>query len=140
MLGLLNRVLDKPDAGKLLLRISFGVLMIFHGWHKVLAGVGAISGMLESAGLPSFIAYGVYFGEVAAPILLILGILTRPAALVMAGTMVVAQFLAAPAGFVSLAKTGAWGAEPTAVFFFAALAIALLGSGKYSVMSNPNLR
>lgn len=140
MLGLINRVLDKADAGKLPLRLAFGILLIFHGWHKMVDGVGAIAGMLTNAGLPTFIAYGVFAGEVVAPILLILGILTRPSALVVAGTMVVAQLLAAPAGFISLAKTCAWGAEPTAVFFFAALAIALLGSGKYSVMSNPNLR
>ncbi|MGK2888981.1 MAG: DoxX family protein [Candidatus Malihini olakiniferum] len=140
MLGLINRVLDKPDAGKLLLRLAFGILLIFHGWHKIVDGVDAIAGMLTNAGLPTFIACGVFAGEVVSPILLILGILTRPSALVVAGTIVVAQFLAAPASFVSLVKTGAWGAEPTAVFFFSALAISMLGSGKYSVMSNPNLR
>lgn len=140
MLDSINRVLDKPDFGKLLLRLSFGGLMIFHGWHKVLAGVGGIGGMLEAAGLPSFIAYGVFLGEIVAPILIILGILTRPAALVMAGTMVVAQLLSAPDAFFTLAKTGAWGIEGTAVYFFAGLVIALLGSGRYSVMSNPRLR
>lgn len=140
MLDTINRVLDKPDCGKLLLRVSFSVLMLLHGWHKVMGGVDGIQGMLANSGLPSFVAYGVYVGEIVAPILIILGILTRPAALVLAGTMVVAQLLAYPAAVFTFTKTGAWGAENTAVFFFAGLAIALLGSGKYSVVSNPRWR
>lgn len=78
MLGILdgiNRLLDKPDFGKLFLRVSFSVLMLFHGWHKVHGGIGAIEGMLTNAGLPAFIGYGVYAGEVIIPILMILGIL-----------------------------------------------------------------
>ncbi|MBN3173239.1 DoxX family protein [Pectobacterium brasiliense] len=143
MLGILdsvNRLLDKPDFGKLFLRVSFSVLMLFHGWHKVHGGIGAIEGMLTSAGLPAFVGYGVYVGEVITPILMILGILTRPSALIFSFTMVVATLLVHPGGFVTLAKTGAWGIEGTAVFFFAGIAIALLGSGKYSVMSNPRWR
>ncbi|MDY4333793.1 DoxX family protein [Pectobacterium brasiliense] len=143
MLGILdgvNRLLDKPDFGKLFLRVSFSVLMLFHGWHKVHGGIGGIEGMLASAGLPAFIGYGVYVGEVITPILMILGILTRPSALIFSFTMVVATLLVHPDGFITLAKTGAWGVEGTAVFFFAGIAIALLGSGKYSVMSNPRWR
>ncbi|GKW14183.1 GntR family transcriptional regulator [Pectobacterium actinidiae] len=143
MLGILdgvNRLLDKPDFGKLFLRVSFSVLMLFHGWHKVHGGIGGIEGMLAGAGLPAFIGYGVYVGEVITPILMILGILTRPSALIFSFTMVVATLLVHPDGFVTLAKTGAWGVEGTAVFFFAGIAIALLGSGKYSVMSNPRWR
>ncbi|WP_323129421.1 DoxX family protein, partial [Klebsiella pneumoniae] len=41
-------------------------------------------GLLAAQGLPGFIAYGVLVGEVVAPCLLILGVLTRPAALVLA--------------------------------------------------------
>ncbi|WP_409306772.1 DoxX family protein [Pectobacterium sp. B1J-3] len=140
MLDSINRVLDKPDFGKLLLRVSFSVLMLFHGWHKVHGGIGGIEGMLTAAGIPAFVGYGVYVGEVVTPLLMILGILTRPSALIFSSTMVVATLLVHPEGFVSLAKTGAWGVEGTAVFFFAGLAIALLGSGKYSVMSNPRWR
>lgn len=143
MLGILdsvNRLLDKPDFGKLFLRVSFSILMLFHGWHKVHGGIGAIEGMLTSAGLPAFVGYGVYVGEVITPILMILGILTRPSALIFSFTMVVATLLVNSGGFATLAKTGAWGVEGTAVFFFAGIAIALLGSGKYSVMSNPRWR
>ncbi|PWC11168.1 GntR family transcriptional regulator [Brenneria roseae subsp. americana] len=140
MLDSINRVLDKPDFGKLLLRLSFSILMLFHGWHKVHGGIGSVEGMLTAAGIPTFVGYGVYIGEVAMPVLMILGILTRPAALIFSFTMVVAALLSNPAAFAMLTKTGAWGVEPAAVFFFAGLAIALLGSGKYSVMSNPRWR
>ncbi|WP_409158970.1 DoxX family protein [Pectobacterium sp. B2J-2] len=144
MLGILdgvNRLLDKPDFGKLFLRVSFSVLMLFHGWHKIHGGIGAIEGMLTSAGLPAFIGYGVYVGEVITPILMILGIFIRPSALIFSFTMVAATMLVHMNTFFTLnAKTGAWVAESTAVFFFAGIAIALLGSGKYSVMSNPRWR
>jgi putative oxidoreductase len=43
--------------------------------------------MLVEKGLPGFIAYGVLIGEVVAPILII-RVFTRPAALVLAFTMV----------------------------------------------------
>jgi putative oxidoreductase len=49
--------------------------------------------LLVEKGLPGFIAYGVLIGEVVAPILIILGFLTRPAALVLAFTMVVAWLM-----------------------------------------------
>ncbi|MEI7375209.1 DoxX family protein [Dickeya chrysanthemi] len=140
MLDRVNQLLDKPDCGKLVLRLSFSILVLFHGVHKLIAGVGGIQGMLAAHGLPGFIAYGVFIGEVIAPVLMILGILTRPAALSFAFTMIVAFALAHPEAIFTLDKTGAWGIENVAVYFFAGIAIALLGSGKYSVMSNPRWR
>ena len=67
--------------------------MLFHGLHKLFGGVGFISGMLVEKGLPGFIAYGVLIGEVVAPILSIVGLFTRPAALVLAFTMIVAWLM-----------------------------------------------
>ncbi|NUA42995.1 hypothetical protein HAT93_00608 [Dickeya solani] len=96
--------------------------------------------MLAAHGLPGFIAYGVFMGEVLMPVLMILGILTRPAALIFSCTMVAALLLAEPQALFMLEKTGAWGAEGVAVYFLAGIAIALLGSGKYSVMSDPRWR
>ena len=87
LLNAVNKTLSHEDAGKLLLRLAVGGLMLFHGLHKLIDGVDGISGMLVAKGLPGFIAYGVLVGEVVAPCLLILGVLTRPAALVLAFTM-----------------------------------------------------
>ena len=48
------------DAGKLVLRLAVGVLMLLHGIHKLLHGVDGIAGMLAGMGLPAFLAYGNY--------------------------------------------------------------------------------
>lgn len=72
-LAAFNRALDKNDAGKLLLRLAVGGLMLFHGLHKLFDGVGGIQSLLAAHGLPEFIAYGTLVGEVAAPLLIVLG-------------------------------------------------------------------
>ncbi len=62
LLNTVNRRLSHDDAGKLLLRLAVGGLMLFHGIHKLIDGVDGISGMLAAQGLPGFIAYGVLVG------------------------------------------------------------------------------
>ena len=136
LLNAVNRTLSHEDFGKLLLRLVVGGLMLFHGLHKLIGGVDGISAMLVAKGLPGFIAYGVLVGEVVAPILLILGVLTRPAALVLAFTMVVAWLMVGLGETVALEKTGAWAIESLVYFFVAALAIAFIGAGKYSLGDN----
>lgn len=109
-----------------------GGLMLFHGLHKLIGGVDGINAMLVAKGFRGFIAYGVLVGEVVAPILTILGILTRPAALVLAFTMIVAWLMVELGETAALEKTGAWAIEST-LFFIAALAIAFMGAGKYAL-------
>lgn len=120
MLNAVNKTLSHDDAGKLLLRLAVGGLMLFHGLHKLLDGVGGISGMLVAKGLPGFIAYGVLVGEVVAPCLLILGVLTRPAALVLAFTMVVAWLMVGLGKTFALDAVGAWAIENLVYFFVGA--------------------
>lgn len=72
--------------------------------------------MLVAKGLPGFIAYGVLVGEVVAPCLLILGILTRPAALVLAFTMVVAWLMVGTGKTFALDAVGAWAIESLVYF------------------------
>ena len=50
------------DLGKLVLRVSVGVLILLHGIFKLQNGVDGIAGMLGNNGLPAFLAYGVYIG------------------------------------------------------------------------------
>ena len=61
------------DLGKLLLRVTVGGLMLFHGLFKLTHGIDFISGMLHDIGAPVGLAYGVYMGEVIRPVLMILG-------------------------------------------------------------------
>jgi putative oxidoreductase len=123
-----------PDLGRLVLRLAIGGLMLFHGVAKLSSGVGTIASRLQGAGLPGFIAYGVYLGEVVAPILILLGVWTRPAALVLAFNMVVAILLA-HAGDITRLEHGAWAIELQMMYLMGAVAIALLGAGRLSLRS-----
>ncbi len=121
------------DMGKLVLRLSVGVLMLLHGIFKLQNGVGGIAGMLGSQGLPGFLAYGVYLGEVVGPVLVIIGLYTRVGAVLIIGNMLVALALAHSQELFSLGSMGGWALELQGMFLFGAVAIALLGAGKYSV-------
>ncbi|WP_312311554.1 DoxX family protein [Atlantibacter sp.] len=133
VIGAVNSALSKDDLGKLLLRLSVGGLMLFHGLHKLFDGVDGIAGMLAAHGIPGFVAYGVLLGEVVAPVLIILGVLTRLSALGLAFTMVVAWLLVGLNNTFMLDKVGAWAIESLVYFFVAALAIAFLGAGRYAL-------
>ncbi|WP_066288703.1 DoxX family protein [Arthrobacter sp. B6] len=116
-----------------ILRIVLGFLFAAHGWQKfnewTIAGTQA-----------SFAKMGVPAAEIAAPavavlelgggIALILGVLTRVFALLLALDMLGALFLVhAPAGV--FAATG--GYELVLLLAAAALAVALTGAGRISV-------
>ena len=90
------------DIGKLILRVSIAVLMLFHGFAKLQNGIDGIKFLVTSAGLPEFFAYGVFLGEVVFPILIILGLFTRISSFFFAFTMVFAVFLAHSADIFTL--------------------------------------
>lgn len=122
------------DTGKLILRLAAGVLLAFHGISKLRHGIAWMAGPLHAHHLPAFIAYGVYVAEVIAPVLLIVGILTRPAALVIVFELSMALFLVlGDKTFAITAQTGALGGELQFLYIFAALSIALLGSGRFAL-------
>ena len=77
-----HRIPTYDDAGKLLLRLLLSILILFHGVSKLIGGVGFIGGMLAKAGLPAGPGYLVYIGEVVAPLLILVGLYTRAAALI----------------------------------------------------------
>ena len=121
----LNALFDHPRFGTILLRWTLAILMIFHGWAKVTGGVGGIEGMLVGKGLPAFLAYGVYIGELVAPLFLLIGLWVVPAALVIAINMAVAVALAHMTHFMDITASGGWRLELQAFFFMTALVVAL---------------
>jgi putative oxidoreductase len=121
------------DYGKLLLRLTIGALLLFHGIAKLKGGIGWMAGPLGGVGLPAFVGYGVYVGEVVAPLLLIAGKWTRLAGLVVAFNMLAAILLARRADIASLNQGGGWAIELEMLFLLGGIAIFLLGSGRYAV-------
>jgi putative oxidoreductase len=128
-----NTPADTLDAGKLVLRAVLAAMLLFHGISKMHSGIGFVADMLAKAGLPVVFGYGVYIGEVIAPLLILVGLFTRPAALVVAINMIVAVLLVHTSQFFTLNETGGWALELQGMYFFTAIAIALLGAGRYSV-------
>ena len=121
------------DTGKLILRLALGLLILLHGVSKVMNGIDGILAGVTKAGLPEAFGYLVYVGEVLAPLLLIVGFWTRIAASIIAINMIVAVYLVHVPQLFTLAKTGGWALELQGMYFFTAVAIALLGAGRYSV-------
>lgn len=126
--------MKNDDLGKLLLRLCVGGLMLFHGIHKLIHGYGFIAEKLKAEGLPVLLVVGVPVGEVFAPLLILLGIYTRPAALVEAFLMAMAVWLVHMGQLVSISgSTGGYALELQAFYFFGSIAVALLGAGRYSL-------
>lgn len=121
------------DLGKLVLRLMLGILMLLHGVAKITAGPAFILALMAKSGLPPMLGYLVYVGEVLAPLLLIVGLWTRPAALVVAINMVVAVLLVHSAELGAIGESGGWALELQGFYLFTAVAIALLGAGRLSV-------
>lgn len=125
---------DLEDLGKLLLRLTVGGLILFHGVAKLRGGIGFVSAAVQQAGLPLSLAYGVYVAEVVAPVLIIVGLLTRPAALTIVVDMLAVIYLVRRNDVMRITDAGgAWAVEVEAFFLFGALAIACLGAGRVAL-------
>jgi len=121
------------DLGKLILRLTLGVLILLHGIAKITGGTAGVEKMLEGAGMPAFSAAGVYVGEVLAPLLVIVGFYARVGAAVIVVNMLFAIMLAHRADLFVLTKTGGWVLELQGFFLFTALALALIGPGRFGI-------
>jgi putative oxidoreductase len=121
------------DLGKLILRLTLGVLIVLHGIAKLSGGTAGVEKMLGGAGMPGFLAYGVYVGEVLAPILVILGFYARVGAALIVVNMLFAILLAHRADLFLLTKSGGWALELQGFFLFTALALALIGPGRFGI-------
>ena len=124
------------DTGKLILRLALGIMILLHGIAKLRGGNGFISSTVVAHELPAVLAYGVYIGEVFAPLLLIVGFYTRVAAAVVAVNMLFAIWLVHAGQLISIGKQGGWALELQGMFLFSAVALALLGAGRFSLGGN----
>ena len=83
---------QNSDVAKLILRVSLGGLTLFHGVNKLIHGIGGVKSMVVSSGLPEFVSYGVYVGELIAPLFIALGLYARVASAILGVNMLVAIY------------------------------------------------
>ena len=110
-------ILHHPVLGYHVLRLSIAAMMLLHGIAKLGKGVDGIQGMLTAHGLPAFVAYGVFIGELVA-------------ALVMAINMLFAIGLVHMHQIFTLGPAGGWGIETQGLFLFGSMALALLAPAR----------
>jgi len=121
------------STGKLILRLVLGLTILLHGIAKLQGGVDGIGNLLAAAGWPAFFAYGAYLGEVVGPVLVIVGWYSRIGAALIAVNMLFAIGLAHRAEVFALNDQGGWAIELQAMFLFAAVALAFMGPGRFSL-------
>jgi putative oxidoreductase len=125
----------RTDIGLLVLRLALAGVVLFHGVFKITHGVEWIKGPLAHFGLPGALAYGTYVAEVGAPLFLIAGAWTRIAALVIAFDMAMAMTIALRGRVFTVSpQGGGWGAELEGLILFVAVALAVMGGGRWAVV------
>lgn len=125
---------SKIDLGLLIIRIGFGLTMIaFHGLPKLMGGEEkwtAIGKSMQNLGIdfmPTVFGFSAGLAETVGSLLLMLGLWTRPAAVILAITMFVATAN-------HLAKgDGLSGASHAIEFMVVYIAFAVMGPGKLSI-------
>jgi putative oxidoreductase len=122
------------STGKLILRVTLGGLILLHGINKVINGIDGMDGLLTAAGLPTWFKYGVYVGEVVAPLALIAGYYARIGAWLVAINMLFAVGLVHwNELFLVEAQSGGLVLEKQYMFLLSAIALALIGPGRYAI-------
>lgn len=127
------------DVGLLVLRVGVGMSMfLFHGLGKLAGGQetwAKVGGAMSVFGIdfaPVFWGFMAALSESVCALLLVIGLATRPAAALMAITMMVAAatHLARPEG----APGAGWnGASHALEFLFVSICLFFAGPGRYSV-------
>lgn len=121
------------DLGLLISRIAIGFPMSVYGVNKLIHGIGFIEDMMTMHGFPSFFAYGVFAGEIIAPIMLMLGFRTRLAGLIFANNCFTATVLAQTANIFKLNDFGGWALELLVIYMLVGISFFFAGAGKYAV-------
>lgn len=118
---------SKINYASLILRVAFGLMMIPHGYGKMMAFAEYSSQFLSFMGLGSEISLSLaIFAEFFCSILLILGFATRLAILPLMITMLVAFFM------VHAADPYA-NKEPSLIYMVVFVTIFILNAGKFSL-------
>ena len=123
-----NTFSNLPPYGALILRLALGVCMLHHGYSKVVpdGAMDHYAHYIVSLGLPYWLGYVSALTEFAGGILLLLGLLTRIAAGLIAINMLVA--------FIEVGiHQGAGTSELIGLVFAIAVAVICFGGGAYAL-------
>ncbi len=123
----------QDDLGKLAMRLATGALLLLHGVHKLLTGIAPVKALVAAAGLPDLVGYGVYLGEIAGPVLIILGVFSRVGAILVVADMLAAILLAGMVHLFRLNEFGGYALELETLYLAGGIAVALLGAGRFSL-------
>lgn len=121
------------DFGLLVLRITFAILTIMHGWFHLTTGTERVRGMLSSMELPEVLAYGVLIGELVAPVLILVGYYTRWASVIAVINFIATIAIGHPAEIFKLTPTGGSAIELNLLYMVIPLALIFTGAGKYAI-------
>lgn len=118
---------DATDFASLILRLTFGLLMLPHGYSKLMGLMGGDWGFANPIGIgePASLVLTI-FAEFLCSILIIIGLWTRMALIPLIITMIVAV------GIIHF-NDGMDKKEHGLMFLLPYIALFLLGSGKFSV-------
>lgn len=124
--------------GLFLLRVTLGLLFLAHAGLKIFVFTPAgTAQFFASLGLPGVLAYLTIAVEVIGGVALILGVMTRVAALVLVPVLLGAIVTVhGPAGFFFTNAGGGW--EYLALWIVALVALALAGDGAYALRPSRN--
>lgn len=92
-----------------------------------------ISGTLAAYSLPTILSYGVYVGEVIAPLMIIIGFRTRLGGWLIFINMIFALMLAHSGELFSISEHGGLTVELQVFYLVGGLVVALIGSGHFAV-------
>ena len=123
------------NFGLLILRLALGVCLFMHGVAKIMNGVGGVKSMLVAKGIPEFVAYGVYLGEIVAPIMIILGLFCRIGALIVFGLSIVILYVAYP-DLGAMNAHGGLSAEILYLYLGISICLIATGGGRFSVIKD----
>jgi putative oxidoreductase len=123
----------------LVLRVSLGVMYIAHSLalKYFTFSLPGTAQFFESLGLPGALAYFTFWAELIGGVLLVAGIGTRAVALALIPVLVGATWVHAGNGWVFSAANGGW--EYPAFLIAASLVLALLGNGRFALVTKYSL-
>ncbi len=132
ILGSDSAPVSLTQSALLLLRVVLGTMIIHNGFDKLADISGFAEAYVEAIGLPFpiFFAYCAAITEVVASPLLILGLLTRPAALGLFATMMVANYHHILIGGFSIPSI-----ELSSIYAASFAFFVIYGGGKYAIDS-----